>query len=409
MCLLNLKDQTYPNSNGTKTEGWPSWTSPVLRWAKEQGGVTGYAHSASGLQINPQSSARRLLRDYDLDNDKTLSLTESQAALLPAPFTAVDRNHDEALSQAELEAQLDLSADRLPNYAIPDMNSVGAMEICVSVAAGLCDFISAMDTARIPEWNMFYHILNCGFPLKVSGETDFPCMSGSRVGQGRVYVQLGRIESLSFPAWCQALADGKSYVSDGFAHALKFEVDGIAPGFGSVLLDEPQTVTINATVAFAEEMPRSVAQGQITPAGGKRFVGDTVTFHGPPVSSTVTGGNRTIEIVMNGLPVAKKTIPADGRTHDLDFEIPVTESSWIALRQFPQLHTNPVNVLIQQKPIRANPRSARWCQETIKQLWQSRNSQIHTNEKAAARNAFDRAIKKYREIESEAELIARKR
>ena len=54
------------------------------------------------------------------------------------------------------------------------MNGVGAMEICVTVAHGACDFISAMDTPRTAEWNMWYHILNCGFPLKVSGETDFP-------------------------------------------------------------------------------------------------------------------------------------------------------------------------------------------------------------------------------------------
>ena len=38
--------------------------------------------------------------------------------------------------------------------------------------------------------------MNCGFPLKVSGETDFPCISGSRVGQGRVYVQLGKIDKI---------------------------------------------------------------------------------------------------------------------------------------------------------------------------------------------------------------------
>ena len=60
------------------------------------------------------------------------------------------------------------------------------MEIPVAVAQGVCDFISAMDTPRIAEWNCWYHLLNCGFPLKVSGETDFPCMSGTRVGQGRV-------------------------------------------------------------------------------------------------------------------------------------------------------------------------------------------------------------------------------
>ena len=31
----------------------------MLRWAKQQGGVVGYAHSASGLQIHPPSAAQR--------------------------------------------------------------------------------------------------------------------------------------------------------------------------------------------------------------------------------------------------------------------------------------------------------------------------------------------------------------
>ena len=77
---------------------------------------------------------------------------------------------------------------------VPEMNGIGAQEICVTTAMGVCDFISAMDTARTPEWNCWYHIMNCGFPLKASGETDFPCISGSRVGEGRVYVQLGKVD-----------------------------------------------------------------------------------------------------------------------------------------------------------------------------------------------------------------------
>src|SRR5262249_13341557 len=49
VCLLNLRDQTYPGSDGTATKGWPTWTVPVLRWAKAQGAITGYAHSGTGL------------------------------------------------------------------------------------------------------------------------------------------------------------------------------------------------------------------------------------------------------------------------------------------------------------------------------------------------------------------------
>ena len=154
-----------------------------------------------------------------------------------------------------------------------------------------------MDTPRIAEWNMWYHILNCGFPLKVSGETDFPCMSGERVGQGRVYVQLGKQKRLDFAAWCDGLARGRSYVSDGFAHALAFKVNGIAPGFGDVRLDAPGEVSIEAQVAFAPETPALVAHGFALPPDGQRWSGDTVTLHGPRTDAMnrrrrAPGGNR---------------------------------------------------------------------------------------------------------------------
>jgi hypothetical protein len=37
--LLNLKEQIFPGATGSK--GWPTWTLPVLRWTKAQGGVGG--------------------------------------------------------------------------------------------------------------------------------------------------------------------------------------------------------------------------------------------------------------------------------------------------------------------------------------------------------------------------------
>ena len=57
------------------------------------------------------------------------------------------------LDDAELKASHDRVDDQLPNLAIPEMNSVGAQEIFVTAALGVCDFISAMDTDRIREWN----------------------------------------------------------------------------------------------------------------------------------------------------------------------------------------------------------------------------------------------------------------
>ena len=398
VCLLNLRDQTYPGSDGTETKGWPTWTTPVMRWAKEQGGVTGYAHSASGLWIDPPKAAARFLAKWDADKNGTLSAAEAANALMPEPFDKIDSDGDRSLTERELTLCHDRAADQLPNLAIPEMNGVGAMELPVTVVEGVCDFISAMDTRRIQEWNTWYHILNCGFPLKVSGETDFPCMSSRRVGQGRVYVQFGKIEKLDFAEWCEGIAQGRSYVSDGYAHALDFQVSECYPGGDDVVLAQPGEITITAKVAFAPVTPETVAQGVVEPVGGTRLVGDTVELHGPRSDKLIEGGERLVEIVVNGRAVASRKVPANGKIHDLKFQIPITQSSWVALRQFPQLHTNPVNVSVAGKPIRASRDSAHWCEEVIELLWKNRERVIAEHERDEARRTFKKAKAAYRAI-----------
>jgi hypothetical protein len=398
VCLLNLKDQTYPGSDGLATKGWPTWTTPVLRWCKEQGGVTGYAHSASGLWIDERSASQRLIARLDANKDGLLSRDEVATTLLPHPFDQIDDDRDSRLSSPELIAAHAKAADELPNYAIPEMNGVGAMELPVSVAEGVCDFISAMDTRRIQEWNTWYHVLNCGYPLKASGETDFPCMSSTCVGQGRVYVRLGVEAKLDYTAWCEGLRAGKSYVSDGYAHAIEFQVNSVRPGEGDVKLHGPSQVQVIAKVAFAEETPKAVAYGGVIPPAGRRVVGDTVELHGPRYDEMIRGGKRLVELVVNGRPVASQEIPADGKIHDLTFAVPIERSSWVALRHFPQLHTNPVNVLVSGQPIRADAKSAQWCLDVIDLLWKNRERAIAPAERADAKAAFDRAREKYRRI-----------
>jgi hypothetical protein len=400
VCLLNLKDQTYPGSLGTKDKGWPTWTVPVMRWAKKQGGVTGYPHSA--LLVNAQAAAERLIRQHDANGDGNLQAKETSDALLTGPFADMDDDEDGALSRGELARHIEAAAHQLPNLAVPQMNGPGALEICVAVAEGVCDFISAMDTERVSEWNTWYHLLNCGFPLKVSGETDFPCMSSRRVGQGRVYVQLGELDQVDFTQWCQGIARGNSYVSDGFAHAIGFEVDGQSLSEPLVKLATPGQVSVAARVAFAPRMPRTVAQGAVTPLGGRRVVGDTRLLHAPRTEEMVEGGVRVVEVVRNGDVVARRSVPADGQIHEICLEVAVDRSSWIALRQFPQLHTNPVNVLVAGQPIRASADSARWCARTVRQLWEDRHRFISEPERKAAHEAYQRAIATYERIAAEA-------
>ncbi len=393
VCLLNLQNQTFPGSDGTSTQGWPTWTVPVMRWAKEQGSVTGYPHSA--LHVDAKQAAARLMQNLDANQDGALNEDETRGHLLPEQFSAIESDRDGMLSESELQRSADRAANQLPNVAYPAMDGGGAMEIFVSTSEGVCDFISAMDTARIPEWNTWYHLLNCGYPLKLSGETDFPCMSSRRVGQGRVYVQLGKVQEVEFSAWCAGIAAGRSYVSDGYAHATSFTVNSQAPGTEDVALSAPASVVIETSVAFAAEQPRAVAYGTLLPPSGNRMVGDTVNLHAPRDTGFVEGGERLVEIVVNGHVAASQKVPADGNQHDLKFEVPIERSSWIAVRQFPQLHTNPVNVIVQQQPIRASRGSALWCAESVRLLWKNRNRFIAESERPAAREAYERSLQQF--------------
>src|SRR5262249_38582915 len=159
--------------------------------------------------IDPANAARRLMGELDTNQDGKLSAEEVARGLLPEDFSIIDKEGRGYVTESQLAATLNHVADQLPNLASPELNGAGALEIFVTVAHRLCDFLSAIATARVPEWNCWYHIMNCGFPPKVSGETDFPCMSGTRVGQGRVYVQLGKVDHVDFSAWCEGLARGQ--------------------------------------------------------------------------------------------------------------------------------------------------------------------------------------------------------
>jgi hypothetical protein len=397
VCLLNLRDLVYPGADGTK--GWPTWTDPALRWTKEQGGFTGYPHSGSGMQVVPATAAKRFMELTDANKDGRITREEVADTVLPEPFEKIDADLDGGLNESELLNSHERVVDLLPNVAIPD---AGGHEIFVSTALGVCDFISAMDTARLLEWNCWYHLMNCGFPLKVSGETDFPCMSGTRVGQGRVYVQLGRgVEKIEFPKWCEGLAHGRSYVSDGYAHALEFSVDGKTYG-EEVSLPQPGKVKIHAKLAFSSETPLEVAYGGAMPTGGARLVGDTVNYHDTTDAKPFASGKRKIELVVNGQVAAVREVPADGQPNDLGITHDIARSSWVAIRQFPQLHTNPVNVIVAGQPIRASRQSALWCRACIEQLWRTREKNIAPAERDEARKAFESAKEIYRRIATEA-------
>src|SRR5207244_10709083 len=118
---------------------------------------------------------------------------------------------------------------------------------------------------------------------------------------------------------------------EGDGHAIDFRVDG-QPRAGEVKLDEPGKVKVTAKVAFGRDVALGTAKGGPTPQGNK----------------------RTVEVIVNGQVADSIVVPADDEIHELQFNVSIERSSWVALRQFPQMHTNPVNVIVGGQPIPAS-------------------------------------------------------
>ncbi|CAN5794640.1 hypothetical protein BH23PLA1_BH23PLA1_12340 [soil metagenome] len=334
LCLLRLKEDDYPGT--TRIEEWPSWDLPVLQWGKEQGGVVGFSHSGWGLQTDSKE---------------------------------------------------------LPNYEIPPYDGIGANEYIVDVTHDAVDFISTVDTPAPYELNIWYHTLNCGFRTKISGETDFPCIYGERVGLGRSYVKLDG--PLDFDRWTEGIKQGRSYVSDGKSHLVDFQVEDVEVGEGEseLRLDAPREVIIKARASAYLE-PEWTPALQALKA---RSLDQQPYWH---VERARIDDTRqvAVEVVVNGQAVTRKEIEADGSLQDVEFQVPIERSSWIALRVYPSSHTNPVFVIVDDQPVRASRRSAEWCLAGVDQCWSQKLGRIRQEDQEAARAAYDSARAVYRQI-----------
>jgi hypothetical protein len=366
LCLLRLKEDDYPGT--TLIEQWPSWTQPVLDWGKQQGAVVGYSHSGWGLE----------LPDYLADGSRE----------------KVSSSHRQRQGRA---------ADKLPDYAMPRFDGIGANEFIVTGANRICDFISTVDTPPIWELNIWYHTLNCGLRTRISGETDFPCIYGDKVGLGRVYVKLNPHQPLDYDTWIGGVRDGRSYCGDGRSHIFDFKVNelpvGEAPPDGEVSqldLAKPGKVKVTFDVAARLEEKSTPQTEQIrnTRLDQKPY------WH---IERARIGQTRKVpvEVIVNGRPVARQEIVADGSVQPLSFDVDVAHSSWIAVRIFPSVHTNPVFVEVGAKPIRTSRKSAEWCRRAVDVCWQAKVDRIRPTERDQAKAAYDSARKYYDLVQAE--------
>ncbi len=366
LCLLRLKEDDYPGT--TKVEEWPSWTLPVLKWGKEQGGVVGYSHSGWGLG----------LPDIGANGERLQTM----------PY------------RTRFNARSGRAADTLPDYEMPPFDGIGANEYVVAAAHDVCDFISTVDTPVIWELNIWYHTLNCGFRTRISGETDFPCIYGDKVGLGRIYVKLDEGQPLDFDTWIQGVKLGRSYVGDGMSHLIDFKVNDVAvgePGSGGKIsqldMERPGKVKISVDVAAMLEPEPTEWTERIR---SSRL--DNKPYWHIERSRIADTRNVPVEVIVNGEVAAVKEVQADGAMNAMEFEVDIEQSSWVALRILPSAHTNPVFIEVAGKPIRANKRSAQWCMDAVDTCWESKKGQIEERDIEAAKLAYDQAKEIYRKI-----------
>lgn len=359
LCLLRLQEQMYPGGNSK--DHWPTLGLNTLRWAKKQGAVVGPAHSGWGLQ--PASA----------DETSSAGSTNSGA--------------------------LRLATAELPNYVVPPFNGIGANEYIVDVTHEVpgpdgklvpaVDFISMVDTPYVWELNIWYHTLNAGFRTRISGETDFPCIYDEKVGLGRSYVKLDG--KLDYDAWCEGIRQGRNYVSDGKSHLMSFKMNDVAMGErGSELkLAKPGKVKLTARVAARLE-------DQPNPALRKSSY-EKKPYWDIERARVESSREVPVEVIVNGYPVAKRNIVADGREQDLTFDVDIAHSSWVALRILPSSHTNPIFVLVGEKPIRASRRSVEWCLKGVDQCWSQKERFINPAELDDAKQAYAHARQVYQQ------------
>ena len=96
------------------------------------------------------------------------------------------------------------------------------MEAPIAAGLGRLDAVNLFDPYWTdPEYDLWYHLLNCGFQLPVSTGSDWFVCSANRV-----YVQLE--DSFSYDTWLNGLKSGATFITNG--PSLTLRVAGQPPG-----------------------------------------------------------------------------------------------------------------------------------------------------------------------------------
>jgi putative membrane-bound dehydrogenase-like protein len=191
-----------------------------------------------------------------------------------------------------------------------------ALEVYADVIQEKIDAVEMLQFSKyrgigLEHW---YHFLNAGFRVPMTGASDYPACR--KLGDCKTYVY--HAELPGFGAWYRGMADGQSFVTSG--PMLLLEVNGERPG-----------ATISQTAPGTHEV--------------------TVRLNSEVVSVShlrlIVGGRVAKEVLL-------QPTDARGKWYELKQTVPLDHSSWIAARAFSkspggsadaESHTNPVYVI----------------------------------------------------------------
>jgi len=221
----------------------------------------------------------------------------------------------------------------------------GARELPVDAILGLADFVdvACIWSDELGTAEVWYRLLNTGSRIPATAGTD--AMSDiwrhPAVGTTRSYVYTGS-QNLDYDEWADAMAAGQAFVTSG--PMLTFDVSGRGMG---------------------EELAVS-AREVLQVSGSARSLFEM----------------HKLEVIQNGEIIHTVEATGDGRSIEVDLELPVESSGWVAIRVLgpPQhgamdsylfAHTNPVFVIADGEPITSEGDAAffvSWIEEVIDDL-----------------------------------------
>ncbi|MES1213660.1 MAG: CehA/McbA family metallohydrolase [Singulisphaera sp.] len=168
----------------------------------------------------------------------------------------------------------------------------------------------------------WYHVLNAGLRFPGIAASDYPACR--KLGDCRTYAYVDG--EATFPAWLQAAAEGRSFMTTG--PLVLLDVDGHLPG-DIVNMQDAQPKQLRARLRVRSE----------------------------------TAAVTNVQLIVNGRVQRELTVARDagtGQWLSIDEPLVLTESSWIAARAFSkspfgtadaEAHTNPVFVYLSGKPL----------------------------------------------------------